>query len=119
MQPGGADRQSASTGKGRRNILGVELASRENRSSWEELLASLRQWSLHGVEFVVSDDHAGLRRAIQESLPETVWQRCLFTFSAQALDYLPRKADDDWLQELRWIYDRRDAQGARQDLSCR
>jgi transposase-like protein len=43
----------------------------------------------------------------------------LFTFSAQALDYLPRKADDDWLQELRWIYDRRDAQGARQDLSCR
>ena len=35
-----------------------------------------------------------------------------------ALDYLPRKADDDCLQELRWIYDRRDAQEARQDLAA-
>ena len=56
--------------EGRRNILAVELASRESVSSWKELLAGLRQRSLHGVEFVVSDDHAGLRRAIQEALPE-------------------------------------------------
>jgi putative transposase len=102
--------------EGRRNILAVELASRESLSSWKELLAGLRQRSLHGVEFVVSDDHAGLRRAIQEALPEAVWQRCYVHFLRNALDYLPRKADDDCLQELRWIYDRRDAQEARQDL---
>ena len=35
-----------------------------------------------------------------------------------ATDYLPRKADDDCLQELRWIYDRRDAQEARRDLAA-
>ena len=104
--------------EGRRNILAVELASRESLSSWKELLGGLRQRSLHGVEFVVSDDHAGLRRAIQESLPEAVWQRCYVHFLRNALDYLPRKADDDCLQELRWIYDRRDAQEARQDLAA-
>ena len=104
--------------EGRRSILAVELASRESLSSWKELLASLRQRSLHGVEFVVSDDHAGLRRAIQESLPEAVWQRCYVHFLRNALDYLPRKADDDCLQELRWIYDRRDAQEARRDLAA-
>ena len=104
--------------EGRRNILAVELASRESLSSWKELLVGLRQRSLHGVEFVVSDDHAGLRRAIQEALPEAVWQRCYVHFLRNALDYLPRKADDDCLQELRWIYDRRDAQEARQDLSA-
>ncbi len=104
--------------EGRRNILAVEIASRESLSSWKELLAGLRQRSLHGVEFVVSDDHAGLRRAIQEALPEAVWQRCYVHFLRNALDYLPRKADDDCLQELRWIYDRRDAQEARQDLSA-
>jgi putative transposase len=104
--------------EGRRNILAVELASRESLSSWKELLAGLRQRSLHGVEFVVSDDHAGLRRAIQEALPEAVWQRCYAHFLRNALDYLPRKTDDDCLQELRWIYDRRDAQEARQDLSA-
>ncbi len=41
--------------EGRRNILAVELASRESLSSWKELLAGLRQRSLHGVEFVVSE----------------------------------------------------------------
>lgn len=104
--------------EGRRNVLAVELASRESASSWKELLSGLRQRSLHGVEFVVSDDHAGLRRAIQEVLPEAVWQRCYVHFLRNALDYLPRKADDDCLQELRWIYDRRDAQEARQDLAA-
>ncbi len=29
-----------------------------------------------------------------------------------------RKADDDCLQELRWIYDRRDAREARHDLAA-
>jgi putative transposase len=104
--------------EGRRNVLAVELAHRESTSSWRELLVSLRQRSLQGVEFVVSDDHAGLRRAIQEVLPEAVWQRCYVHFLRNALDYLPRKADDDCLQELRWIYDRRDAQEARRDLTA-
>ena len=58
------------------------------------------------------------RRAIQEVLPEAVWQRCYVHFLRNALDYLPRKADDDCLQELRWIYDRRDAQEARRDLAA-
>jgi len=104
--------------EGRRNVLAVELAQRESASSWRDLLVSLRQRSLQGVEFVVSDDHAGLRRAIQEVLPEAVWQRCYVHFLRNALDYLPRKADDDCLQEVRWIYDRRDAQEARQDLTA-
>jgi putative transposase len=104
--------------EGKRRVLAVELASRESVSSWKELLTSLRGRSLHGVEFVVSDDHAGLRRAIREVLPEAVWQRCYVHFLRNALDYLPRKADDDCLQELRWLYDRRDAQEARQDLAA-
>jgi putative transposase len=50
--------------EGRRCVLGVELASRESTTSWKDLLLGLRQRGLRGVEFVVSDDHAGLRRAI-------------------------------------------------------
>ena len=55
---------------GRRQILGVELANRESRGSWEEFLAGLRERGLHGVEFVVSDDHDGLVKAIREVLSE-------------------------------------------------
>ena len=92
---------------GRRQILAVDMANRESRSSWKDFLLGLRRRGLHGVEFVVADDHAGLRSAIREVLPEAAVQRCYVHFLRNALDHLPRKADDDCLQELRWLYDRR------------
>jgi transposase-like protein len=103
---------------GRRQILAVELANRESRSSWKDFLLALRERGLHGLEFVVADDHAGLRAAIREVLPEAAFQRCYVHFLRAALDHLPRKADDDCLQELRWIYDRRELVEARADLAA-
>jgi putative transposase len=103
---------------GRRQILAVEMANRESRSSWKDFLLGLRARGLHGVELVVADDHAGLRAAIREVLAEAAFQRCYVHFLRNALDYLPRKADDDCLQELRWLYDRRSVEEARRDLAA-
>jgi putative transposase len=105
-------------GDGRRCVLAVELANRESESSWKEFLTQLRQRGLRGTEFVVSDDHAGLRKAIEGILPEAVWQRCYVHFLRNALDYLPRKADDDCLMEPRWMYDRHNIEEARRDLAA-
>jgi putative transposase len=104
--------------EGQRQVLAVETANRESQSSWKDFLLGLKKRGLSGVEFVVSDDHAGLKKAISEVLTEAAWQRCYVHFLRHALDYLPRKADDDCLQELRWIYDRRDIQEAQQDLAA-
>jgi len=38
-------------------------------------------------------------------------------FLRNALDHLPRKALDVCLQELRWLYDRRDLSEAQKDLT--
>ena len=103
---------------GRRSILAVELANRESTTSWRDFLVGMKERGLRGVGFVVTDDHAGLKKAITELLPEAIWQRCYVHFLRNALDYLPRKADDDCLQELRWIYDRRDLDEARRDLGA-
>lgn len=103
---------------GRRQVLGVDLANRESRSSWKDFLSGLRERGLHGVEFVVSDDHAGLKKAIRELLAEAIWQRCYVHFLRNALDYVPRKVDDDCLQELRWMYDRRELAEVRRDLAA-
>jgi putative transposase len=62
--------------EGRRQVLGVDLANRESRSSWRDFLAGLKARGLFGVEYVVSDNHAGLKAAIREVLPEAAWQRC-------------------------------------------
>jgi putative transposase len=103
---------------GRRQVLAVELANRESRSSWRDFLLGLKARGLHGVEFVVADDHAGLRAALREVLAEAAYQRCCVHFLRNALDYVPRKVDDDCLQELRWLYDRRDLAEARRDLAA-
>ena len=102
--------------EGRRQVLAVEYANRESQSSWREFLLGLKERGLHGVQFVVSDDHPGLKAAIREVLPGVWWQRCYVHFLRNALDYLPRKADDDCLQELRWMYERRNVEEARRDL---
>lgn len=106
------------TWEGRRQILAVELANRESRSSWREFLVGLKNRGLRGVELVISDDHEGLKKAIREALPESSWQRCYVHFLRNALDYLPRKADDDCLMELRWLYDRRSIEEVKTDLAA-
>jgi putative transposase len=102
--------------EGRRCVLAVGLANRESTTSWREFLLALKQRGLRGVELVVSDDHEGLKNAIREVLPEAAWQRCYVHFLRNALDHLPRKAHDDCLVELRWLYDRHDIEQAREDL---
>jgi putative transposase len=98
---------------GRRHVLSVELANRESASSWKEHLLRLKERGLHGVQLAASDDHAGLKRAIMETLPEAHWQRCYVHFLRNALDYLPRKHEGDCLTELRWLYERHTAEEAR------
>ena len=70
------------------------------------------------MEFVVSDDHDGLQRAIREVVPEATWQRCYVHFLRNARDHLPRRVDDDCLIVLRWLYDRRDLAEAERDLAA-
>src|SRR5262245_1481520 len=104
--------------EGRRCVLGVEVATRESASSWRTFLEGLRTRGLHGVEFVVSDDHAGLVQAIREICPEAAWQRCYVHFLRNAMEQLPRKEDDECVMELRWMYERRDVSEARRDLAA-
>jgi len=103
---------------GRREVLGVELANRESQSAWKLLLEGLRRRGLRGVELIITDDHSGLKKAVAEVFPDAAWQRCYVHFLRNAIDHLPRKADDDCLMELRWLYDRRCLEEARRDLGA-
>jgi transposase-like protein len=77
---------------GRRQILAVELANRESRSSWRDFLSGLKARGLAGVEFIVSDNYEGLKLTIREVLPEAAWQRCYVHFVSNALGCVPRKS---------------------------
>ena len=103
--------------EGRRQIVAVNRANRESPSRWKDVLLSLKNRGLPGVEVVVSDDHAGLKKAIPQVLPEAAWQRGYVHFLRTVLAYLPRRATDDGLKELRWMDARRELSEVRRDLA--
>ena len=76
--------------EGRRDVLAVELAHRESQSSWKEFCLQLKTRGLSGVELVISDDHAGLRKAIAEVFAGAAWQRCYVLFGHYARCVSPR-----------------------------
>ena len=74
---------------GRRRVLGVCVRMSEAEGHWRDFLASLVARGLHGVEFVVSDDHAGLKAACRAVFPGAAWQRCQFHISQNAIAKAP------------------------------
>lgn len=76
--------------EGKRSILGVSVALSEAEAHWRHFLTSLQQRGLHGMQLIVSDDHAGLGAARQAVFPAVPWQRCQFHLQQNAQAYVPR-----------------------------
>ena len=76
---------------GKREILAVSVTGRESGPDYEDLFRGLRARGLRGVRLVVSDDHAGLRSAIQRNFPGVAWQRCQVHFQRNLAARVARK----------------------------
>ena len=76
----------------RRRVLGVSIALSEAEVHWRAFLESLQARGMRGVEFVVSDDHAGLRAARRAVLGGATWQRCQFHLARNAIHHAPNVA---------------------------
>lgn len=61
---------------GYREVLGLEVGDSESEDSWSEFFAWLKARGLDGVDLVVSDDHAGLVKAVLKHFQGASWQRC-------------------------------------------
>jgi transposase-like protein len=82
---------SGITPEGRRTVLGVSVSLSEAEVHWREFMASLQDRGLHGVELIVSDDHAGLKAARIARFANVPWQRCQFHLQQNAQAYVPRQ----------------------------
>ena len=76
----------------RRRVLGVSIALSEAEVHWRAFLESLQARGMRGVEYVVSDDHAGLRAAHRAVLGGATWQRCQFHLARNAIHHAPSLA---------------------------
>jgi putative transposase len=70
---------------GYREHLGCWLGAGESAATWGRVFRDLAARGLHGVRYVVSDEHAGLRAALQRYCPDAVPQRCQVHYLRNAL----------------------------------
>jgi putative transposase len=77
---------------GHRRILGVSAALSEAEIHWRAFLDDLVARGMRGTQFIVSDDHAGLRAARQAVFPGALWQRCQFHLAQNAIHHAPNAA---------------------------
>jgi len=98
--------------EGHREILGFQVGDGESYESWSEFFAGLKERGLANVDFVVSDNHGGLVKAIREQFCNAVWQRCQTHFSRNLLDKIPKRHRTTVHTRLRDMYDSPDYEAA-------
>ena len=76
----------------RRRVLGVSVALSEAEVHWRAFLERLQARGLRGVQYIVSDDHAGLRAARRAVFGGATWQRCQFHLAQNAIHHAPNLA---------------------------
>ena len=102
--------------EGYREVLGVWCADSESEESWSAVFRELKERGLHGVSYVVSDDHTGLTKAIANQFQGAIWQRCQVHFIRNVLSKVPKKDRGRILTYLRDITGASDIETARERL---
>ena len=103
--------------EGRREILGVSVSLSEAETHWRQFLKSLKKRGLSGVKFVVSDDHDGLRAALNAEFTGVIWQRCQCHLQRNAVKYVPKVSMRNHVAEdLRDIFNAKDRPCAEERL---
>ena len=79
---------------GSREVLGLDVGDSEDETFWRGFLTSLKQRGLHGVRLVISDQHAGLVKALKRSFQGAGHQRCRVHFARNLLAHVPKSHVD-------------------------
>jgi putative transposase len=88
---------------GYREVIALDVGEAETEAFWRSFLRGLVERGLAGVQLVVSDAHAGLKKAIAQVLG-CPWQRCSVHFLREALGHARREQQPMLAALLRPIF---------------
>jgi transposase-like protein len=97
---------------GYREVIALDVGEAETEAFWRSFLRELVQRGLSGVQLVVSDAHAGLKKAIGQVLG-CPWQRCSVHFLREALGHARRDQQPMLAALLRPIFNAEAGEQAR------
>jgi transposase-like protein len=98
---------------GRREVIGIDIGEVESGAFWVEFLRGLVARGLSGVRLAISDEHQGLKAAIERVLA-CPWQRCTVHFVRNMHGHCRRDERGLVSAALREIFDAPDAAAARE-----
>ena len=100
---------------GYREVIGLDVGEAETEAFWRSFLRGLVERGLTGVQLVVSDAHAGLKKAIGQVLG-CPWQRCTVHFLREALGHARREQQPMLAALLRPVFNADSGEAARELL---
>ena len=98
---------------GCREVIGIDIGETETEAFWVEFLRDLVARGLSGVRLAISDEHKGLKAAIERVLA-CPWQRCTVHFVRNMHGHCRRDERGLVSAALREIFDAPDAEVARE-----
>ena len=91
--------------EGKRRILGVSVEVKDAEIHWRVFLDHLVHQGISGVEYIVSDNHPGLKAARRAVFTGSIWQRCQHNLIQDAMKQAPKEEIRKGLvTELRIVY---------------
>ncbi len=94
---------------GHREVLGCAVGDSEDGAFWTEFLRSLRARGLLGVRLVISDQHLGLKAAVEAVKVGSAWQRCRVHFMRNVLTRVKRNSTHMVIAAIQTIFAQPDA----------
>ncbi len=85
-------------------ILAVEVADTEGEATYHGLFRNLKGRGLCGMVLVTSDEHKGLKAAIERRYQRASWQRCKFHYARDLLGMVPFKKRKELAAGLRAVF---------------
>jgi putative transposase len=98
---------------GYREVIALDVGEAETEAFWRSFLRDLVERGLSGVQLVVSDAHAGLKKAIGQVLG-CPWQRCSVHFLREALGHARREQQPMLAALIRPVFNADSAAHARE-----
>jgi putative transposase len=98
---------------GYREVIALDVGEAETEAFWRCFLRDLVKRGLTGVQLVISDAHAGLKKAIGQVLG-CPWQRCTVHFLREALGHARREQQPMLAALLRPIFTAESGEQARE-----
>jgi putative transposase len=100
--------------EGYREVLGFTLWDSETHLGWKTFFEDLKKRGIGQVDYVISDAHTGLVKALQEVFVEAAWQRCQVHFMRNIMEVCPSKVKLQLLEDLRDLWSSKDPELARE-----